>query len=288
MTADRKDAPGPRLDGAYYRAELARLQVELVKQQAWIRHTGARVVVLFEGRDAAGKGGMIQRILAPLNPRFTRTVALPAPTEAEKTQWYFQRYIAHLPAAGHTVLFDRSWYNRAGVEKVMGFVGDADHAEFLDAAPRLERMLVRSGITVLKYWLSISDTEQERRFRRRAADPTKRWKLSPMDIAARDRWQEYSRAAEVMFAHTDIPEAPWWIVDAENKRRARINLITHLLGQVPYRDVIADPPELTPRPGPSPREQVEFTGGAGAHVVPDVTGQEPGTGPSSADWTSGV
>ncbi len=237
-----------KVDTAYYEKELARLQVELVKQQEYIRATGRRVVVIFEGRDAAGKGGAIQRITETLNPRAAHIVALPAPTEREKTQWYFQRYVAHLPAAGEMVLFDRSWYNRAGVERVMGFATDEEVAEFLRSAPEFERMLVRSGIQVIKYWFSVSDTEQEKRFQGRLKDPTKRWKLSPMDLEARNRWVDFSRAKDAMFAATDIPEAPWWVVEAEVKKRARLNVITHLLAQVPYEDLTPEAPELPPRP----------------------------------------
>ena len=233
---------------AYYEKELARLQVELVKQQEYIRARGLRVVVIFEGRDAAGKGGAIQRITETLNPRFARIVALPAPSDVEKGQWYFQRYVAHLPARGEMVLFDRSWYNRAGVERVMGFCTDEEYVEFLRACPEFERMLCRSGIKVIKYWFSVSDTEQERRFQARLKDPTRRWKLSPMDLEARNRWVQFSRAKDAMFAATDIPEAPWWVVDAEVKKRARLNVIHHLLGQVPYEDLTPMPPKLPPRP----------------------------------------
>ncbi|MCZ2859967.1 polyphosphate kinase 2 [Blastococcus sp. VKM Ac-2987] len=237
-----------KVDKAYYEEELARLQVELVKQQEFIRAKGLKVVVIFEGRDAAGKGGAIQRITESLNPRAAHVVALPAPTEREKTQWYFQRYVAHLPAAGEMVLLDRSWYNRAGVERVMGFATDAEVEEFLRSCPEFERMLIRSGIQVIKYWFSVSDTEQEKRFQGRVEDPTKRWKLSPMDLEARNRWVDFSRAKDAMFAATDIPEAPWWVVDAEVKKRARLNVITHLLAQVPYEDLTPEAPELPPRP----------------------------------------
>jgi polyphosphate kinase 2 len=233
---------------AYYEKELARLQVELVKQQEYIRARGLRVVVIFEGRDAAGKGGAIQRITETLNPRSTRIVALPAPSDVEKGQWYFQRYVAHLPARGEMVLFDRSWYNRAGVERVMGFCTDEEYVEFLRACPEFERMLCRSGIKLIKYWFSVSDTEQERRFQARLKDATRRWKLSPMDLEARNRWVQFSRAKDAMFAATDIPEAPWWVVDAEVKKRARLNVIHHLLGQVPYEDLTPVPPKLPPRP----------------------------------------
>jgi polyphosphate kinase 2 len=237
-----------KVGNAYYEKELARLQVELVKQQEYIRARGLRVVVVFEGRDAAGKGGAIQRITESLNPRSTRIIALPAPSDVEKGQWYFQRYVAHLPSKGEMVLFDRSWYNRAGVERVMGFCTDEEYAEFLRACPEFERMLCRSGIKVIKYWFSVSDTEQERRFQARLKDPTRRWKLSPMDLEARNRWVQFSRAKDAMFAATDIPEAPWWVVDAEVKKRARLNVIHHLLGQVPYEDLTPVPPKLPPRP----------------------------------------
>jgi polyphosphate kinase len=232
----------------YYVQEMARLQVELVKQQEYIRAHGLRVVVIFEGRDAAGKGGAIQRITESLNPRAARIVALAAPTERERGQWYFQRYVAHLPARGEMVLFDRSWYNRAGVERVMGFCTDEEYWDFLRSCPEFERMLVRSGIQLVKYWFSVSDTEQEKRFQARLKDPTKRWKLSPMDLEARNRWVDFSRAKDAMLAATDIPEAPWWVVDAEVKKRARLNVMTHLLGQVPYEDLTPQVPKLPPRP----------------------------------------
>jgi polyphosphate kinase 2 len=236
-----------KVDNAYYERELARLQVELVKQQEYIRAKGLRVVVIFEGRDAAGKGGAIQRITETLNPRAARIVALPAPTEREKGQWYFQRYVPHLPGKGEMTLFDRSWYNRAGVERVMGFCTEEEYVEFLRACPEFERMLCRSGIVLIKYWFSVSDTEQERRFQSRLKDPTKRWKLSPMDLEARNRWVQFSRAKDAMFAATDIPEASWWVVDAEVKKRARLNVIHHLLGQVPYEDLTPEPPKMPPR-----------------------------------------
>ncbi|SFE53106.1 polyphosphate kinase 2 [Blastococcus tunisiensis] len=257
-----------KVDRAYYEGELARLQVELVKQQEYIRARGLRVVVIFEGRDAAGKGGAIQRITETLNPRAAHVVALPAPTEREKTQWYFQRYVAHLPAAGEMVLFDRSWYNRAGVERVMGFATDAEVEEFLRSAPEFERMLIRSGIQVIKYWFSVSDTEQEKRFQARVQDPTKRWKLSPMDLEARNRWVDFSRAKDAMFAATDIPEAPWWVVEAEVKKRARLNVMTHLLAQVPYEDLTPEAPRLPPRP-PIDRDYVRPPMES-QNIVPDV------------------
>jgi polyphosphate kinase 2 len=241
-----KPAPEPLRNKAYL-PELARLQVELVKLQEWIRHEGLKIVVVFEGRDAAGKGGVIKTITAGLSPRVCRVVALAAPTERERTQWYFQRYAAHLPAAGEMVLFDRSWYNRAGVEHVMGFCTEDEYQEFMRSCPEFERMLVRSGIILIKYWFSVSDEEQERRFKARVNDPMRRWKLSPMDLQSRERWVEYSRAKDIMFNHTDIKQAPWYVVDADDKRRARLNCISHLLSMIPYEDVIPPPLELPER-----------------------------------------
>ena len=235
------------VDKKFYEKELARLQVELVKLQEWVRHKQLKVVVIFEGRDAAGKGGVIKRITESLNPRACRVVALPAPTEREKTQWYFQRYVAHLPAGGEMVLFDRSWYNRANVERVMGFCTDDEYAEFLRSVPEFERMLVRSGIILIKYWFSVSDREQEVRFQERINNPTKRWKLSPMDLNSRARWVEYSKAKDVMFAHTDIKQAPWHVVNADNKRCARLNCIHHLLSMIPFDDLTPEPIALPPR-----------------------------------------
>ena len=231
-----------------YEQELQRLQIELVKLQEWIKHEGLRVAVLFEGRDAAGKGGAIKRIMQVLNPRICRVVALPRPSERERTCWYFQRYVAHLPAAGEMVLFDRSWYNRAGVERVMGFCSDFEYQDFLVACPEFERILVRSGILLLKYWFSVSDTVQERRFQKRMNDRTRSWKLSPMDVESRTRWVEYSIAKDVMFAHTDTAEAPWYVVNADNKKRARLNMINHLLTKIAYKDLTPVPPDLGPRP----------------------------------------
>ncbi len=236
-----------QLPSKAYERELAKLQVELVKLQEWVKANGLKVVVLFEGRDAAGKGGTIKRITDPLNPRVCRVVALGTPTEREKTQWYFQRYVPHLPAGGEIVLFDRSWYNRAGVERVMGFCTDEEYEEFMRSCPEFERMLVRSGIILVKYWFSVSDEEQERRFQSRIADQTKRWKLSPMDLESRRRWIEYSRAKDVMFAHTDIKQAPWYVVEADVKKRARLNCISHLLSLVPYEDLTPEPITLPPR-----------------------------------------
>ena len=228
-----------------YAKELRTLQIELVKLQEWIKHEGLRVVVLFEGRDAAGKGGAIKRISESLNPRVCRIVALATPTEREKTQWYFQRYVAHLPAAGEMVLFDRSWYNRAGVEHVMGFCTEEQYHEFMQSCPEFERMLIRSGIRLIKYWFSVSDEEQERRFQDRMNKVTKRWKLSPMDLESRKHWADYSRAKDEMFAVTDTKLVPWYVVNAENKEAARLNVMRHLLSQFEYRD-------LTPKPMPLP------------------------------------
>lgn len=231
-----------------YEKELARLQVELVKLQAWIKHKGLKIVVIFEGRDAAGKGGTIKRMTEPLNPRTCRVVALPAPTNREKTQWYFQRYANHLPAAGEMVIMDRSWYNRGGVEKVMGFCTDEEYEEFMRSCPEFERMLKRSGILLIKYWFSVSDKEQEKRFQNRLVDPTKRWKLSPMDLESRKKWLEYSKAKDVMFAHTDIKQAPWYVVNSDVKKHARLNCISHLLSLIEYEDLTPREIELIERP----------------------------------------
>jgi polyphosphate kinase len=237
-----------RLPGKLYQAELFRLQRELVKLQEWVRVERARIVVIFEGRDAAGKGGTIKRVAEFLNPRIARIVALPAPTEREQTEWYFQRYVEHLPAGGQIVLFDRSWYNRAGVEHVMGFCSKEEYGRFLHQCPIFERLLVEDGVLLRKYWFSVSDDEQERRFRSRLEDPMRQWKLSPMDLESISRWEDYSRAKDEMFVHTDIPEAPWLVVESQDKRRARINMIAHLLTTVPYRDVQRTPIVLPPRP----------------------------------------
>jgi len=243
---NKKEEP-VKLEKKVYENELRRLQIELVKLQEWVKHEGMRVVVIFEGRDAAGKGGVIKRITESLNPRVVRVVALPAPTERERAQWYFQRYISHLPAAGEIVLFDRSWYNRAGVERVMGFCTEDEYREFLRSCPEFERMLVRSGVTLIKYWFSVSDEEQEKRFQARIDDPTKRWKLSPMDLESRSRWVDYSRAKDEMFKYTDIKQAPWWVVHSDDKKRARLNCISHLLSMIPYKDLTPEPMELPPR-----------------------------------------
>ncbi|PBC76345.1 polyphosphate kinase 2 [Streptomyces sp. TLI_235] len=237
-----------RLAKKPYERELLRLQQELVRLQEWVRSEGVRLVVVFEGRDAAGKGGAIKRVTEYLNPRIARIAALPAPTERQRGQWYFQRYAEQLPAAGEIVLFDRSWYNRAGVEHVMGFCTEEEYRLFLHQAPIFEQMLIEAGILLRKYWFSVSDTEQEKRFRDRLADPMRRWKLSPMDIESITRWEEYSRAKDVMFAHTDVPESPWYVVESDDKRRARINMIAHLLASVPYKAVEPPGVVLPPRP----------------------------------------
>jgi polyphosphate kinase 2 len=236
-----------KIKNSIYEKELFRMQLELVKLQEWIKHAGLKVVVVFEGRDAAGKGGVIKRITQHLNPRICRVVALPAPTEREKTQWYFQRYVPHLPAEGEMVLLDRSWYNRAGVERVMGFCTDEEYNEFLRSCPEFERMLVRSGIILIKYWFSVSDEEQEKRFQSRLEEPHKRWKLSPMDLESRSRWIEYSKAKDRMFAHTDIKQAPWYVVNSDIKKHARLNCIAHLLSMIPYEDLTPEPIELPQR-----------------------------------------
>ncbi len=238
-----------RLDGQAYDRELKRLQLELVKLLESVKRRRRKVCVLFEGRDAAGKGGTIKRITQHLNPRFCRIVALGKPTERERDQWYFQRYVEQLPAAGEIVLFDRSWYNRAGVEHVMGFCTDAEYQEFLVTCPQFERLLIASGVTLIKYWFSVSPEEQERRFRRRMDDPLRRWKLSPMDLEARSHFTDFSEAKDVMFEHTDTDESPWYVVDADDKRRARLNCIHHLLDQIPYADVLPPVTELPPRQG---------------------------------------
>jgi polyphosphate kinase 2 len=235
-TADHARSDG--MDRRVYFRELFRLQGELVKLQDWVLHHKKKIVVIFEGRDSAGKGGVIKRITQRLNPRICRVAALPAPSERERSQWYFQRYASHLPAGGEMVLFDRSWYNRAGVERVMGFCNEADVAEFFRSVPEFEQMLVRSGITLIKYWFSITDDEQQFRFMMRIHDPLKQWKLSPMDVESRARWEAYTKAKEEMLEKTHIPEAPWWIVDAVDKKRARLNCIAHLLNQIPYQEVV--------------------------------------------------
>ena len=256
-----------QISNRVYKTELARLQIELIKLQEWIKHQKLKVVVVFEGRDAAGKGGTIKRITQRLNPRICRVVALGTPTERQRTQWYFQRYVPHLPAAGEMVLFDRSWYNRAGVERVMGFCSDEEYREFLWSCPQFERMLVRSGLILIKYWFSVSDEEQERRFQARIEDPTRRWKLSNIDLESRHRWVAYSRAKDRMFDHTDIKQAPWYVVEADVKKRARLNCIHHLLSLIPHKDLTPDPFELPPR---NEREGYERPPKGDQTYVPEV------------------
>jgi polyphosphate kinase len=246
-------ATAKKLSNKFYERDLARLHIELVKLQEWVKHQGLKVVVIFEGRDAAGKGGVIKRITECLNPRICRVVALGIPTEREKTQWYFQRYAAHLPSAGEIVLFDRSWYNRAGIERVMGFCTHEEYVEFFRSCPQFESMLQRSGIILIKYWFSVSDEEQERRFQERIDNPTKRWKLSPMDLQARSKWVEYSRAKDDMFDATDTRLSPWYVVDADDKKKARLNCITHFLSLIPYEDLTPAPIEL-----PQRQEEVDY------------------------------
>jgi polyphosphate kinase len=272
-----KDKKPPRLlDGTQklprgvYQAELFRLQGELVKMQEWMRSAGARIVVIFEGRDAAGKGGTIKRVAEYLNPRVARIAALPAPTERERTQWYFQRYVDHLPAAGELVLFDRSWYNRAGVEHVMGFCTPEEYSRFLHQCPIFERLLVEDGILLRKYWFSVSDEEQERRFRDRLDDPMRRWKLSPMDLESITRWEDYSRAKDEMLVHTDIPEAPWHVLESDDKRSARVNMIAHLLSTIPYSKV--KPPSVKVPARPPSRGYVRTPRNMQAYV-PDHAGE---------------
>ncbi len=249
----KKEPEKEKLSKKVYEKELAKLQIELVKLQRWVQHKGLKVVVIFEGRDAAGKGGAIKRISECLNPRVCKVVALGTPSDREKTQWYFQRYVTHLPAAGEMVLLDRSWYNRAGVEKVMGFCTYDEYNEFMRSCPEFETMIQRSGIILLKYWFSVSDKEQEKRFQDRIKNPTKRWKISPMDLKAREKWVEYSRAKDDMFAATDIPESPWNVVEADDKKRARLNFINHLLDNVPYKDLPPKKIELPPR-----QQEIEY------------------------------
>ncbi len=256
MAKDAKDAKdgkkrAPKLDVETYERDLEALHLELVKLQEWVRVKGLKVVVIFEGRDAAGKGGAIQRITEALNPRVARVAALPKPTERQATQWYFQRYIEELPAAGEIVLFDRSWYNRAGVERVMGFCTEDDVADFFRDCPEFERMLVRSGIVLVKYWFSVSDAEQDKRLQERINDPLKSWKFSQMDLDGRDRWEQYSRAKDEMFERTDTADSPWWVVDGDDKKRARLNVIAHLLSMIPYENVLPKPFKLPPRKPPS-------------------------------------
>jgi polyphosphate kinase len=271
-SAAGKGSQPDRVPRKLYRRELLRLQAELVKTQEWVKAEGVRLVVVFEGRDGAGKGSTIKRVSEYLNPRVARIAALPKPGERHRTQWYFQRYIEHLPAAGEIVLFDRSWYNRAGVERVMGFCTKEEYGRFLHQCPIFERLLVEDGILLRKYWFSVSDAEQERRFRSRLDDPMRRWKLSPMDLESMTRWEDYSRAKDEMFVHTDIPEAPWYVVDSADKRRARLNMIHHLLGTIDYHDVQPAPLELPHRPKPTgyvraPRESQTFVPDYAAALV---------------------
>jgi len=241
-------SPHKKIEREVYEAELHKLQVELVKLQEWIKHEGLRVAVIFEGRDAAGKGGTIKRVTEHLNPRVVRIAALATPSDREKTEWYFQRYVEHLPAGGELILFDRSWYNRAGVERVMGFCSEDEVWDFFRSCPEFERMLIRSGVILLKYWFSVSDEEQEKRFHARVKDPLRQWKLSPMDLESRLRWVEYSQAKDEMFSYTDTKDSPWWVVNADDKRRARLNMIVHLLSQIPYEDVTQKNLKLGERP----------------------------------------
>ena len=262
----------PKITKKVYEAELRRLQTELVTMQQWVKASGTRVVAIFEGRDAAGKGSAIKRVTEYLNPRNARIVALPAPTERERGQWYFQRYIEHLPGAGEIVLMDRSWYNRAGVERVMGFCTSDEYRRFLHQAPIFERLLVEDGILLLKYWFSVSDVEQERRFRSRLTDPMRRWKLSPMDVQSISKWEDYSRAKDEMFIHTDIPEAPWYTVESEDKKRSRINVISHLLSTVPYEHLAPEPVTIPSRPKSinyvrPPREEFRYVPDHAASLV---------------------
>ena len=263
----KKKSTVKRLPKKLYESELERLQFELVKMQYWVKETGARMILTFDGRDAAGKGGIIKRIIEPLDPRGYRLVALGKPSDVEQTQWYFQRYIAHFPSAGEIVIFDRSWYNRAGVERVMGFCTDEQYWDFLRVAPQLERMITGSGTMLFKYWLSVSHTEQEKRFQARAEDPTRRWKLSPMDLKSRELWMQYSKAKDIMLEYTDIPESPWYQVNGEDKRRARLNTIQHLLSNIPYENMIPEPIDLPPRP---PKDNSYTRPPLNAHIiVPD-------------------
>ena len=241
-------SPHKKIEREVYEAELHKLQVELVKLQEWIKHEGLRVAVIFEGRDAAGKGGTIKRVTEHLNPRVVRIAALATPSDREKTEWYFQRYVEHLPAGGELILFDRSWYNRAGVERVMGFCSEDEVWDFFRSCPEFERMLIRSGVILLKYWFSVSDEEQEKRFHARVKDPLRQWKLSPMDLESRLRWVEYSQAKDEMFSYTDTKDSPWWVVNADDKRRARLNCIHHLLSTIPYEDVSPKDLKLPQRP----------------------------------------
>lgn len=276
MAKDKHRGQAKRMPKKIYEAELVRLQEQLVEMQEWVRSKGVRLVLVFEGRDAAGKGSTIKRVTQYLNPRVAQIVALPAPTDRERTQWYFQRYVDQLPAAGEIRMFDRSWYNRAGVERVMGFCTPDEYRRFLHQAPILERLLVEDGILLRKYWFSVSDAEQEVRFRSRLNDPMRRWKLSPMDLESITRWEDYSRAKDEMFVHTDIPEAPWYVVEADDKRRARLNMIAHLLSTVPYQPVTRAPLELPHRPAPKgyerpPRDTNTYVPDHAANVLAAAT-----------------
>lgn len=270
-----KNRRGPKIDNEVYEAELFRLQAELVKVQQWVRATGARIVVVFEGRDAAGKGGTIKRITEYLSPRIVRIAALPAPTERERGQWYYQRYIAQLPAAGEIVLFDRSWYNRAGVERVMGFCTPQEYSRFMRQTPIFEQMLVEDGILLRKYWFSVSDEEQLKRFRSRLSDPVRQWKLSPMDLESINRWEDYSRAKDEMLVHTDVPSSPWYVVESDIKKHARLNMMSHLLSTIPYEDVPHEKVELPDRPKASsgyerpPREMSTYVPDHAATLLGD-------------------
>jgi len=255
------------ISGADYKKEISKINKDLVKLQYWVKDKGLRIIILFEGRDAAGKGGTIKRLLEPMNPRGCNVVALPAPSDREKTQWYFQRYVQHFPAAGEIVIFDRSWYNRAGVERVMEFCSDKEYREFLRSCPEFERMIVRSGIILLKYWFSVSDAVQEKRFQKRATDATKHWKLSPMDLESRDRWVEYSKAKDEMFFYTDIEEAPWYVVNADDKKRARLNCLSHILHSIPYENIMPAPEPLPPRKKPKEYDRPDLKE---QHFVPEV------------------
>jgi polyphosphate kinase 2 len=273
-TVDKKNLykDSGKIKKKHYKRELERLQEELVRLQMWVKEQGLRVIVLFDGRDAAGKGGTIHRITRRTSSRVVKVVALGKPTEREQRQWYFQRYVEHLPAAGEMVLFDRSWYNRATVERVMGFCTDAEYEEFIRSVPEFERMLRRSGIVLVKYWFSISDEEQERRFQKRTNDPTRRWKLSPLDLEARERWVEYSRAKDAMFERTDTDESPWYVINADVKKHARLNCISHLLGQVEYEDTMPEPTELPARQQDPTYERPAIDG---QNWVPALYGSNP-------------
>ena len=285
------DTPVIRMPKALYEKELFRLQAELVELQEWVRAEGARVVVIFEGRDAAGKGSAIKRVTQYLNPRVASIVALPTPTDRERSEWYFQRYVEHLPAAGEIKLFDRSWYNRAGVERVMGFCTPDEYRRFLHQTPIFERLLAEDGIILRKYWFSVSDAEQEKRFESRMEDPMRRWKLSPMDLESITRWEEYSRAKDEMLIHTDIPESPWFVIEADDKRTARVNMISHLLSTIPYFAAARPPLSLPPRPKSSgyerpPRELNHYVPDRAAQVLAEHGAKKRAKGSRSGDGTA--